>query len=78
MKSEVYTGKVNTIDGLFDRIMNSVALLKQERHTTSGELHVILSRELKSALKSMVGCLNTYFERLQFIETIYMTNKCNQ
>jgi len=45
---------------------------------TSGELHVILSREFKSALKSMVGFLNTYFELLQFIESIYITNKCNQ
>ena len=26
----------------------------------------------------MVGFLNTYFERLQFIEIIYITNKCNQ
>jgi hypothetical protein len=45
---------------------------------TSAELHVLLLRELKSALKSMVGELNTYFERLQFIEIIYITNKCNQ
>jgi hypothetical protein len=37
-----------------------------------------LSGELKSALKSMVGFLNTYFELLQFIEIIYITNKCNQ
>ena len=27
---------------------------------------------------SMVGFLNTYFELLQFIEIIYITNKCNQ
>ena len=26
----------------------------------------------------MVGFLNTYFELLQFIEIIYITNKCNQ
>ena len=29
-------------------------------------------------MKSMVGFLNTYFELLQFIEIIYITNKCNQ
>jgi len=46
--------------------------------STSGELHVLLSRGLKSALKSMVRFLNTYFELLQFIEIIYITNKCNQ
>jgi hypothetical protein len=45
---------------------------------TSAELHVLLSRELKSALKSKVGFLNTYFELFQFIDTIYITNKCNQ
>jgi hypothetical protein len=43
-----------------------------------GELHVLLPRELKSALKSTVEFLNTYFELLQFIEIIYITNKCNQ
>ena len=26
----------------------------------------------------MVGFLNTYFELLQFIEIIYIANKCNQ
>ena len=26
----------------------------------------------------MVGFLNTYFELLQFIEIIYITDKCNQ
>ena len=31
MKSEVYKEKVNTIDELFARIMNSAALVKQER-----------------------------------------------
>jgi len=29
-------------------------------------------------MKSMVGFLNTYFELVQFIEIIYVTNKCNQ
>ena len=46
--------------------------------TTSGELHVLLSRGLKNEMKSMVGFLNSYFELLQFIEIIYITNKCNQ
>jgi hypothetical protein len=78
MKSEVYKEKVNTRDELVTRIMNSAVLIKQERQDASGELHVLLPRELKSALKSMVGFLNTYFELLQFIEIIYITNKCNQ
>ena len=29
-------------------------------------------------MKSMLGFLNTYFELLQFIEIIYITNKFNQ
>jgi hypothetical protein len=45
---------------------------------TSEELHALLLRELKSALKSMEGFLNTYFELLQFTEIIYVTNKCSQ
>jgi len=45
---------------------------------TSGELHVLLPRGLKRELKSMMGFLNTYFELLQFIEIIYIDNKCNQ
>jgi len=75
MKSEVYKEKANTRDELVACIMNSAAVIKQEPKTTSGELHVLLQRGLKSALKSMVGFLNTYCELLQFIETIYITNK---
>jgi hypothetical protein len=53
MKSEVYKEKVNSREELVARIMNSAALIKQERQDkTSGELHVLLPRELKSALKS--------------------------
>jgi hypothetical protein len=75
IKSEVYKEKVNIRDELVARIMDSTALIKQERQ---GELHVLLAIELKSALKSMVRFMNTYFELLQHIEIIYITNKCNQ
>jgi hypothetical protein len=78
MKSEVYKGKVNTRDELVARIVNSAALIEQERQDDLKELHVLLPRELKSALKSMVGLLNTYFELFQFIEIIYINNKCSQ
>jgi hypothetical protein len=71
MKSKVYKENVNTRDKLVARIMNRAALIKQE-------CQVLLPRELKSALKSMVGFLNTYFELLKFIQIIYITNKCNQ
>jgi hypothetical protein len=78
MKSEVYKEKVNARDELVSRIMNIAAVIKQNAKMTSGELHVLLPRGLKSALKSMVGFLNTYYELLQSTEIIYVTNKCNQ
>ena len=78
MKSEGYKEKVNTRDELVARIMNSAALVKQERQDDLRELHVLLPRGLKSALKSIVRVLNTYCELLQFIEIIYITNKCSQ
>ena len=77
MKSEVYKEKVNTRDELVARIMNSAALIKQERQDhLSIATHTIAKRVVP--LKSIVGFLNTYFELLQFIEIIYITNKCNQ
>jgi len=71
MKSEIYKEKLNTREELVFRIMNSAALIKQEHQDD-------LRRGLKSTLKSMVGFLNAYFELLQLIEIIYVTNKCNQ
>jgi len=65
MKSEFYKENVNTRDELVARIMNSAALVKKKNaKTTSGEIHVLLPSGLKSALKSMVGFLKTYFELL--------------
>jgi hypothetical protein len=58
--------------------MNNAALLKQERQDDLRIATRLLSRESKSALKLIVGFFNTYFELLQFIEIIYITNKCNQ
>jgi hypothetical protein len=77
-KSEVNKEKVNTRDELVARIMNSAALIKQENQYYLRELQVLLPRELKSAMMSRTGFLNSYFELIQFIEIIYITNKCNQ
>jgi len=41
MKIEVYKEKVNRRDELVARIMNSAALIKEERKNTSGELHLL-------------------------------------
>jgi hypothetical protein len=70
--------KGNTRDELVARIMNSAVLISKNAKTTSVELHVMLQRELKCTLKSMVGFLKNYFEKLQVIEIIYVTNICNQ
>ena len=78
MKSEVYREKVNTRDELAARIVNSAALIKQECQDDLRRATHTIAKGLKSALKSMVGFLNTYFELLQFIEIIYIINKCNQ
>jgi hypothetical protein len=60
MKSGVYKDKVNTRNELVARIVNSAAVIKQQRQDDlKKELHVLLPRELKSTLKSMVGFLNT-------------------
>ena len=70
--------KTNTTDELVARIMNSAALIKQERQDDLRRATRTVGRGLKSALKSMVGFLNTYFELSQFIAIIYLANKCNQ
>ena len=77
MKSEVYKVKVNTTDELVAHIMNSAALLKQERQDDPRRA-TRFQESWRGALKSIAGFLNTYFELLQFIEIIYITNKCNQ
>jgi len=78
MKSEVYKEKANTRDELVARIMNSAALIKQERQDDLKRATRTIAKRVEIALKSMVGFLNTYFKLLQFIEIIYITNKCNQ
>ena len=78
MKSEVYKEKVNTRDELVARIMNSAALIKQERQDDLMRATRTIAKRVQSALKLMVRFLNTYFELPQLIEIIYISNKCNQ
>ena len=78
MKSEVYKGKVHTRDELVARIMHSAALIKQGRQDDLRRATRTVGKRAEIALKSMVGFLNTYFELLQFIEIICITNKYNQ
>jgi hypothetical protein len=62
--------KVTTRDELDARIVNSADLIKQERQDDPRDQNILLQRQLKSALKLKLGFLNTYFELLQYIETI--------
>jgi len=79
MKSEVYKDKVNTRDELVARIINSAALIKQERQDDLRRAtRTIAKRVGKVHWNRWWDLLNTYFELLQFIEIIYITNKCNQ
>jgi len=78
MKREVYKEKVNTRDELVARIMNSAAVIKQERQDDLRRATRTVAKRVENELKSMVGFLDTYCELLQFIEIIYITNKCSQ
>ena len=71
-------GKGNTRDEMVACIMNSAALLKQGDQDDLRRATRAIFERVESALKSMVGFLNTSFELLQFIEIIYIANKCNQ
>jgi ribosomal protein L17 len=60
MKSEVYKEKVNTIDELVSRIMNSVALIMQERQGG-------LRRATRTIARRVAKCIEVdsgIFERL--------------
>jgi len=78
MKSEVYKEKVNTRHEFVARIMNSAALIQQERQDDLRRATRTIAKWDENALKSLVEFLNTYFELLKFMEIIYITNKCNQ
>jgi len=66
MKSEVYKEKVNTRDKLVARIMNSAALIKQER---------------QDDLKKVEKCIEVdggIFEHLLWIAAVYWDHLYNQ
>jgi hypothetical protein len=48
MKSEVYKGKVNTRDELVARIMNSAALIEQERQ---GDLRSTIAKRVEKCIE---------------------------
>ena len=74
MKSEVYKEKVNTRDELVARIMNSAALIKQERQDNL--------RRAKGTIAKRVGkCIEVdgaIFEHLLWKVAIYWDHLHNQ
>ena len=74
MKNEVYKEKVNTRDELVARIMNSAALIKQERQDD-------LRRATRTIAKRVEKCIEVdggIFEHLLWIVAIYWDHLHNQ
>ena len=74
MKSEVYKEKVNTWDELVARIMNSAALIKQERQDE-------LRRTTRAIFKRVEKCIEVdggIFEHLLWTVAIYWDHLHNQ
>ena len=74
MKSEVYKEKVNTRDELVVSIMNSAALIKQERQN-------YLRRAKRTIVKRVEKCIEVdggIFERLLWTVAIYWDHLHNQ
>ena len=74
MKSEVYKEKVNTRDELVARIMNSAALIKQERQDD-------LRRATRTVGKRVEKCIEVdggIFEHLLWTVAIYWEHLHNQ
>jgi len=55
----VYKEKVNTTDELVARIMNSAAVIKQERQDDLRRATRTVAKRIEMCMKSMVGFLNT-------------------
>jgi len=77
MKSEVYKEKENTRDELVARIVNSAAFIKQEQQDDLRKATRTVAKRVENCIE-VDGGIFEHFELLQFIEIIYITNKCNQ
>ena len=74
MKSEVYKEKVNTRDELIARIMNSAALIKQERQND-------LRRATRTVAKRVEKCIEfdgEIFKHLLWTVAVYWDHLHNQ
>jgi hypothetical protein len=78
MKSEFYKEEVDKREELVACIMNNAALIKQERQDNLRRATSTIAKRVKMCIVVDYGIFSTYFKLLQFIESIYITNKCNQ
>jgi hypothetical protein len=78
MKSEVYKEKGNTREELVARVTNSVALRKQERQNDLRRATRTIAKRVEKCIAVDGRIFEHLLELLQFIEIIYITNKCNQ
>jgi len=76
MESEVYKEEVNTRDELVARIMSSAALINQERQDDLRRATRTIAKRDEKCIE-IDGEIFEHFELLQFIEIIYIANKCN-
>ena len=67
MKSEVYRAKVNTIDELFARIMNSAAVIKQEHQDDLRRVTLTFAKRVEKCIEVDGGI----FENLLLTVAIY-------
>ena len=77
MKSEVNKEKVNTRDELVTCIMNSAGLIQQERQSDLRRATRTIAKRVEKFIEVDGGIFEHLFEVLQFIEIIYIANKCN-
>jgi hypothetical protein len=63
---------------LVAHVMNSTTLLKQERQDELRRATRTVVKKAEKCIEVDGGILNTYFEPLQFIDIIYITNKSSQ
>jgi len=78
MKSEVYKEKVNTRDELVARIMNSAALIKQERQDDLRRATRTIAKRVEKCIEVDGGIFENLLRTVAIFKIIYITNKCNQ
>jgi hypothetical protein len=59
-------------------IVNIAAPIKQEHQDDLRRAARTIAKRVEKCIEVDGGIFNTYFEMLQFVEIIYITNKCNQ